>query len=269
MQVYRFMDIGTAKPTRAERAAVNHYLIDVVRPDEEFNASMFADLASRAIRDIHAGDRAVFVAGGTGLYLRVLTGGLLRAPGADPDLRRRYREEILRHGNEYLYEKLRQVDREAAETIRPNDAVRIIRALEIMESTGESIVGLRRRHGFGARPYRYLKIGLLADRSALNRRIDARCDDMVRLGLAEETEKLLGMGFGEDLKPMNSFSYRHMTGYVLGRLALPEAVELMKRDTRHFAKRQWTWFKGEKDIDWRDPSDSDRISDEIRAFLEA
>jgi len=267
MQVYRFMDIGTAKPTPEERSAIPHHLIDIVRPDEEFNASMFSDHAARAIREIRDRGRAVFVAGGTGLYIRVLTGGIITVPGADPELRRRYREDLHRYGSEYLYEKLKHVDPGTAEKIRSRDAVRIIRALEIMDSTGESISGLRRRHGFQTRPYRYLKLGLTTDRIALNRRIDQRCDDMVRCGLAEETENLLKKGFGEDLKPMASFSYRHMAGYVLGRRSLQEAVGMMKRDTRHFAKRQSTWFKGEKDIEWADPTDSAGISEKIDAFF--
>ncbi|MFB3924817.1 MAG: tRNA (adenosine(37)-N6)-dimethylallyltransferase MiaA [Syntrophales bacterium] len=267
MQVYRHMDIGTAKPTREQMSAVRHHLIDVVDPDEDFNAAVFVDLADRAVRELEKEDRNIFLVGGTGLYIRALTGGLFEGPGADSELRGQYREELRLFGKEYLYRKLKEKDPQAASRIKPNDTVRMIRALEVYTLCGQSIVKKQNDHGFRKRPYECLKIGLIKERGRLYRDIDCRCEDMIRKGLVEEVETLLKLGFGETLKPMCTFNYRYIVDYLKGKYPLAEALRWMKRDTRRYAKRQMTWFRRDEEIEWYVPSDITGIKARIEKFL--
>lgn len=270
MQVYRHMDIGTAKPAPEEQAAVRHHLIDVVDPDGEFNASIYFDLAGGAIEMLRREGRPVFVVGGTGLYIRALTGGLISMPGPSADIRARLKGELARFGKPYLYEMLRDLDPASARRIHPNDSVRAIRALEALELTGESITRMQDEHGFGQRRYECLKIGVGPDRAELFRRIDERTGQMIENGLVGETEKLLEMGYGEELKPMQALGYRHIIGYLKGSSGLNEAVEKIKTDTRHYAKRQLTWFRRDPGIEWVHPEngpDNGEIERKIARFL--
>jgi tRNA dimethylallyltransferase len=270
MQVYRHMDIGTAKPTPEEQAAVRHHLIDVVEPDEEFNASIYFDLANSSIETIRKEGRPVFVVGGTGLYIRALTGGLINMPGPSADIRARLKGEMARSGKACLHEMLRDLDPASARRIHPNDSVRTIRALEALELTGESITRMQREHGFGQRRYECLRIGVSVDREELFRRIDERAGRMIENGLVEETQKLLAMGYGEELKPMQALGYRHIAAYLKGRWGLDEAVGKIKTDTRHYARRQLTWFRREPGIEWIDPAevqDGGGIERKIARFL--
>ncbi len=266
MQVYRHMDIGTAKPSPEERAVVRHHLIDVAEPDEEFNAAVYFDLASKTIDRLQGEGRPVFVVGGTGLYIRVLTGGLINMPGPSPDIRARLKSEMARFGKLYIYEILKDLDPASARRIHPNDSVRIIRALEALELTGESITRRQSEHGFAERRYEYLKIGLNLERAELFRRIARRCEQMMADGLVAETEKLLAMGYGEDLKPMQALGYKHIVQLLKGAVGLEEAVEKIKTDTRHYARRQLTWFGKDPEIDWRHPEDGE-IEEKVAQFL--
>jgi len=266
MQVYRFMDIGTAKPSPEEQAAVRHHLIDIVNPDEEFNAAVFFELASNAIDKLWKEGKRIFVVGGTGLYIRVLTGGLIDTPGPSRDLRARLRSEMARFGKPYLYEMLKDLDPPSARRIHPNDSVRIIRAIEALELTGHSITMIQREHGFAERRYDYIKIGVKMDRNDLFRRIEQRTDQMIARGLVAETEKLLEMGYRGDLKPMQALGYKHIIQYLKGALGLDEAVEKIKTDTRHYAKRQLTWFGKDSEIEWHHAEDGD-IEQKIAQFL--
>lgn len=268
MQVYRYMNIGTAKPTIDERQSVHHHLIDIVNPNERFNAALFAELAADIIETLTKKGKAIFVVGGTGLYVRSLLGGLFECPHADDVLREMYRRDLMRYGSGYLYEQLRDLDPGAARKIHHNDAVRIIRALEVIEQTGESIVQKQEEHNFGDRRYDYLKIGLTVSRSLLYEKINERTDHMIRHGLVSEVESLLREGYDERNKPMQSMCYKHIIEYLKGGLELSEAVRLIKRDTRHYAKRQLTWFKKEKDIVWFDPNDETLVMQEIAQFIE-
>ncbi len=267
MQVYRMMDIGTAKPSVEERTRVRHHLIDVVDPDEPFNAAIYNRMAGKVIDDIHAETNPIFVAGGTGLYIKALLGGLFRGPGADESLRNIYRQELECHGKAYLYGKLKEKDKEAAAGIDPNDTVRIIRALEVLELTGESIASKQRKHGFGDISYEYLKIGLLMDRDRLYDGIDRRTDKMIREGLVGEVEGLLERGYHENLKPMRSLGYKHMVSYIKGTYRLEETIGMMKRDTKHYAKRQMTWFGSDREIVWLSPHDIGVAMQRIESFL--
>ncbi len=266
MQVYRHLDIGTSKPTREERERVPHHLIDIVDPDGDFNAALFNRLADGIIRDRY-GKKTLFVVGGTGLYFRVLTGGLIEGPGPDEDLRKSYRDELQREDPSTLYERLRKLDSQAAGRIHPRDTVRLVRALEIAELTGIPISEIQRRHGFREARYDYLKIGLYRDREDLYRRIDSRAELMVAAGLADETTRIIGMGYSENLKPLQSLGYRYFIQYIRQKTTLDEALKSMQRDTRHYARRQMTWFRGEEGIEWFHPDEEGSVKKRIGSFL--
>jgi len=268
MQVYRGMDIGTAKPTPEERMRIPHHLLDVVAPDEPFHVSRYCDLARGVIARLHREGRPVFVVGGTGLYIRALLGGLIDSPGADESLRRAMKEEIKQGGIPSLYEKLRLRDAKAAAQISPRDAVRIIRALEVLELTGRSIVDHQREHRFREKLYEALKIGLTLTREQLQARIVRRTDRMIADGFVEEVGRLLEGGYDRSLKPMQSLGYRHLAAHLAGEEDLEAAIRLIKRDTSHYAKRQMTWFAADREIIWLAPEDYDAAAERIGHFLD-
>ncbi|MFA4915949.1 MAG: tRNA (adenosine(37)-N6)-dimethylallyltransferase MiaA [Syntrophales bacterium] len=267
MQVYRYMDIGTAKPTREEISLVQHHLIDVVNPDEIFNAAMFAKNAGEVIEALNHQKKPVLVVGGTGLYIRALLGGLFECPDADENLREFYQAELKSHGKRYLYEKLKLKDEKAAALINENDVIRVIRAIEVMELTGESILEKQKAHRYGNNLYDCIKIGMMMERDRLYAQINQRTDKMIADGFTDEVHNLLNMGYDETLKPMQSLGYRHMVDYLHGTYSLPETIRLIKRDTRRYAKRQLTWFRADKDIEWFYPKETDAILKRIENFL--
>ena len=267
MQVYRFMDIGTAKPTTEERARAPHHLIDIVDPDKDFDAARFSRAAREIAVAIDRRGAVPIVAGGTGLYIKAMLYGLFRAEPPDPLTRRRLRQEADAVGSEALHRRLAGIDAKAAARIHPHDTFRIIRALETAAATGEPITDHHRRHGFRESPFRVMKIGLHMDRQALYDRIDRRVDTMVDAGLLDEVRGLMSRGYGEDLKSMQSLGYRHMVDFTAGRLTWEEAVRTLKRDTRRFAKRQLTWFRADKEIVWSAPENFSTLFPKIDAFL--
>ena len=267
MQVYRYMDIGTAKPSPAERLLVRHHLIDVVDPDESFNAALFISKARNIINELRVLKKTVFVSGGTGLYIRALLGGLFDGPDANEALRASYRRELAQHGKTYLYEKLESFDEKAARNINPQDTVRIIRALEVFETSGQSITDKQETHRFNERPYETLRIGLVRERDILFERIDRRADQMIADGFTREVQSLLDRGYDGTLKPMQSMGYKHMVHHIQGICSLQEAVRLMKRDTRHYAKRQMTWFGTDREMTWFFTGDFDALREKVDAFL--
>jgi tRNA dimethylallyltransferase len=267
MQVYRHMDIGTAKPTPEERRRIPHHLLDVVDPDEPFDASRYIELAHGVIDSLHRQGKPVFVVGGTGLYIRALLGGLIDGPGADEALRQELKKEMNNRGKAHLYGRLRTRDPRAADRIDQHDGVRIIRALEVLELTGRSIVEHQQEHSFRDSPYAAMRIGLRLDRERLNDRIDRRAERMIADGFAEEVGRLLDMGWGESLKSMQALGYRQMIDCLAGRQSLEQAVGLIKRDTRRYAKRQMTWFAADREIGWLDPGDVEAASGRIDVFL--
>jgi len=267
MQVYRYMDIGTAKPTAEEQRRVTHHLIDVVDPDEDFNAAIYRDMAAGVIDRLEGEGRRIFVVGGTGLYLQALLGGLLQGPGADKDLRARYRDVAERNGTGYLYGLLQEKDAAAARKIHPHDAPRIIRALEYFDTTGASISRERERHGFHEHRYDCLKIGLIIDRSVLYEKIEERTDRMIAAGLVGEVEELLARGYDEETKPMQTMYYRYVMEYIRGKTDMAETVRLLKRDTRRYAKRQMTWFQRDDAMLWHDPGDFEAVAKAVANYL--
>jgi tRNA dimethylallyltransferase len=265
MQVYRGMDIGTAKPTAAEQAAAPHHLIDVVEPDEAFDAARYAELGRAAIFALHRRGRLPVVVGGTGLYIKALLSGLFQAGGRDPEVRRRLRAEAEALGAAGLHARLAECDPVSASRLHANDTLRILRALEVFETTGRPISRLQDEHRFADSPFVALKIGLSLGREALYARIDRRVDVMLAAGLEEEVRGLLGKGYGPGLKPMQSIGYSHMAALVAGRLGRAECIRTLKRDTRRFAKRQLTWFRPDPGIHWSAP---ERGADLIRLSRE-
>lgn len=266
MQVYRGMDIGTAKPTYEEKRGIAHHLMDVVDPDEEYNAAMYRSMALPIITDILSRRKMCFVVGGTGLYIKSLLSGLFKCPPSDPDLRESlYREcDLLGTGN--LHERLKHLDPESAGKIHPNDRVRLIRALEIIQLTNRLPSALSGEHGFRDRSLNALMICMKVSREHLYERINKRSVFMVEGGLVEETENLLMQGYSPDLKPMKAIGYRHIIKYLKKEWTLIEAIHRIQRDTRRYAKRQLTWFRADPEASWVDPEDFDVILKKVKDF---
>lgn len=268
MQVYRYMDIGTAKPSKETRDLIPHHLIDVADPDETYSAARFQREADSAISDAHARGKWILVVGGTGLYLRALTRGLFPFTGRDPILRKSLQEKARKEGVGALYETLTQVDPEASKRIHPHDLFRIIRALEVFFLSGIPITEHHRRHtALGRERYRTLYLGLERERRELFERIEKRIDQMASQGLLEEVQYLLRRGYSPQLPSMKALGYRHMVAYMEGLVSLQEAFETMKRDTKRFARRQLTWFKAMERICWFEPQKQDLILEKVKIFL--
>ena len=267
MQIYRYMDIGTAKPTSEERAHVRHHMVDIADPDEPFDAARYARMARKVVADLNTRHVTPFVVGGTGLYIKALVHGLFRPESTDPDLRSRLRETAATSGSASLHRLLVDTDPEAAARIHPNDTYRIMRALEVKGVTGKAISAHHRAHMFQDDPFRVLKIGIRMDRKALYDRIDSRTDAMLDAGLIDETEGLLARGYAPDLKSMRAIGYRHMVGFIRREFSWDEAVRTFKRDTRRYAKRQLTWFRADPEIAWFGPDERSAISRLIAGFL--
>lgn len=243
-QVYKYFDIGTAKPSPEELAAVPHHLVSVVEPLEPFSAAEYQRLADAAIADISSRGKPVFVVGGTGMYLRILLHGLVEAPGADPELRAELEALAAAEGREAVHRKLAEVDPETAAKLPPKDLVRTIRALEIHEQTGKPASVFRREHAFTEDRYPFRMYVLSPPREELYRRIDARAAAMFQHGLVEEVRELIARGYG-NAAPMRSVGYAQARAVVLGQLSLEEAERLAAQETRRYAKRQLTWFRKE------------------------
>lgn len=250
MQIYRRLDIGTAKPSPEQLSEVRHHLIDVADPDQPFSAADFSDAADAAIKDIISRGKRVVVVGGTGLYIRALLKGLIDSPGGEGELRQTLQNEAIKVGNAVMLEKLRQVDPELAAGLHCNNLVRIIRALEVYQLTGIPLSRYQNEHAFATSRYDTLQIGISVDRALLYKRIDERVEHMLADGLLKEVKGLLAEGFGRELKSMRSIGYKEAVAHLNGELSCDEAAELIKRNTRRYAKRQLTWFKADSDILW-------------------
>lgn len=269
MQVYRRMDIGTAKPSAEERRLIPHHLIDILDPDQDYSAFLFREQAGPIIARLHKEGTPILVVGGTGLYLKALTRGLFASPGADPELRRKLKGRAAREGVSALYGELSEVDPAAAARIHPGDLLRIVRALEVYFQTRRPISEFQVAHGFQEKPYETLKIGLSRDREDLYRRIDLRVDRMIADGWVEEVRTLLRSGYSRELKAMNALGYRHLASHLCGGEGFKQTVEAIKRDTRRFAKRQLTWFRTDGEVCWLspEPENEAKIEDLARRFF--
>ena len=269
MQVYRGFDIGTAKPSADARRRVPHHLLDIAEPTVQFTAAEFASRAAETVLLIHERGRLPFVVGGTGLYLRSLIDGLFPGPGRDPVVRARLEREARTSGLDSLRKELERVDPVYAGLIGPRDKVRMVRALEVYALTQRPISEHFARTKSPVEGVPAVKIGLSLDRPALYRKIEERVDRMFREGLVDEVRRLLGEGIPETAPPFRALGYRHAVRCVRQEMPVQEAVRLTKLDTRHFAKRQMTWFKKMPGVTWLAADDSVALADFLREKLAA
>jgi tRNA dimethylallyltransferase len=249
-QVYRGMDVGTDKPSREERQMVPHRLIDLVNPDESFNAGLYRRQAIDEIDRLYRDSCLPLVVGGTGFYVRTLLNGLCAAPQADPDVREALWREAKDQGYDRLYSRLVEVDPAAAARLHPRDESKVIRALEVFQLSGRRMSEFQQEHGFAEQSFSALIIGLNRDRAALYRRIEERIDWQLAHGLIEETRQLLAQGYQRTSAAMKGLGYRQVAEHLAGEYDGAEMVRRFKRDTRHFSKRQMTWFRKEPGIQW-------------------
>lgn len=252
MQIYRGMDIGTAKPTPEQRRLVYHHLIDIVDPAQPYSVGDYLRDARNAIEGILKSGGTPIVVGGTGLYIRALMKGLLHGPPADLELRERLLRKEADNGEGTLYADLARHDPQAAIKIHPNDLRRTVRALEVFLLRDRKLSDLQREHAFQDQPYIFQLLFLVRGRSELYPRIEQRVDEMIAEGLEDEVKGLMLKGYSRDLISMQALGYSHFIEYFSNRASYGETVELLKRDTRRFAKRQFTWFRREPDARWVD-----------------
>jgi tRNA dimethylallyltransferase len=266
MQVYKYFNIGSAKQGDASRNLVPHHLLDIVEPNEDYNAAIFKDMADVSITDIWSRARVPIVVGGTGLYVRALVYGLFKVHG-DKSLRKHLSELYDRDPLEF-YENVKKVDPDYGLKVSFRDKRRMVRAMEVFQLTGFSMSEWTLRHGFKNPRYEVFKIGLAKPRDELFRRINQRVEEMLKKGWIEEVKEILAMGFDEHLKPFSSIGYREIIEYLHGFITYEDMVKDIKKFTRHYAKRQFTWFLRENDIIWHEyPEDKEAIKRKVIDFL--
>lgn len=256
MQIYKKMDIGTAKITREEMEGVPHYLVDELDPAQEFNVVVFQKMAKEAMERIYRRSKIPIVVGGTGFYIQAL---LYDIDFSEHDGKEIYREKLKKdqeqYGSQYLYDQLKKVDPEYAKTVHANNIKKVIRALEYYEETGQKLSSHNLLQRQKESPYRAAYLVLNDDRQRLYERIDQRVDEMIRQGLIEEVRGLIAEGYTKDMVSMQGLGYKEFFDYFDNKISLEEVISLIKRDTRHFAKRQLTWFRREKNVVWFDKSE--------------
>ena len=262
-QIYRQMDIGTAKPTPEEQQAARHHLIDCVDISQPFSVAGYQSFADTAIADIQNRGNRVLLVGGAGLYFRVIVDGLFEGPGADPALRKRLEGEVAQFGVDALHDRLRVCDPESADRIHPNNIVRVIRALEVYELTGTPMSQLQQQWHPEKQRYPFIAFGLTMPRALLYCRIEQRVDVMLANGLIAEVESLLAAGYGRDTIALRSFGYKELIAYLDGDCTYLEAISQLKQNTRRFAKRQLTWFRKDTRIEWLDRESTPDIIENI------
>lgn len=251
MQIYKYMDIGTAKPPKEEMQGIPHYLIDEVEPDQEFNVALFQKKAFQYIDTILSKKKFPMVVGGTGLYISSLVYPLdFTESVSNWEYREKLNKIADEKGNIYLHNLLKEIDPESAKNIHPNNRKRVIRALEVYQETGKTMSDYKQEAKNKDLPFSFIMIGLTMERQLLYERIDRRVDVMIEKGLIEEVKWLLGKGYNKSLISMQGLGYKEIVGYLEGQYTLEEAIYILKRDTRRFAKRQLTWFRRDNRIHW-------------------
>lgn len=271
MQVYRYMDIGTAKVTDEEKSGIPHHLIDIRNPNEQYDAASFVQDTLNLIKSIKKRGAIPFITGGTGLYLKALIQGLFPEPVIDQTVREKLKRQLEKEGREVLHQKLLRVDPASAKRIHINDSQRLVRALEIYESSGTPwSVLLTHQHQKTIKRHfsNMLQIGLYREREALYKRINQRSKMMFDNGLVEEVRQLRNMGYDDELPSMQSIGYRHANKILDNNGTLESTISDLARDTRHYAKRQLTWFRSNKDIVWCDAGENSTINGKVRSFFD-
>lgn len=268
MQVYKYMDIGSAKITPEEMDGVRHYLVDELEPFDEFHVVKFQEYAQKYLNEIYAHGKIPIIAGGTGFYIQALLNDIdFTEQESDSAYRKELETLAEEHGNQYLHDRLKEVDPESAEAIHPNNRKRVIRALEFYQETGRKISEHNAKEQMRTSPYNFAYFVLNDERSHLYKRIDARVDKMIEDGLEAEVRRLKEMGCTKDMVAMQGIGYKEMLSYLDGSYSLEEAVYIIKRETRHFAKRQITWFKRERDVIWLNKNEFDYKNEAILAYM--
>ena len=270
MQVYKQMDIGSAKIKPSEMDGIPHYLVDILEPDEEFHVVLFQQMAKQAIQKIYEKGKIPILVGGTGFYIQAV---LYDIDFSENEKDTSYREELEKlaqtKGAEYLHDRLREVDEKSAQDIHANNVKRVIRALEYFHQTGEKISEHNEEQRKKVSPYNFSYFLLNDERAHLYERINLRVDQMINEGLVREVQSLKEKGYTRDMVSMQGLGYKEMLDYLDNKCSLEEAVEIIKRDTRHFAKRQITWFKRESDVTWIDKKEYDYNEERIlKAMLQ-
>jgi tRNA dimethylallyltransferase len=268
MQVYRGFDIGTDKLPVQKRRGIPHHLLDILEPKNQFTAADFVGLALKAIRDIISRQKLPIVTGGTGLYIRSLLEGLFPGGEGDIEIRKVLENEADEKGLEFLHRKLEKLDPAYASKIGAQDRVRIIRALEVFQATGKNMTENFFLTQSPVKEYKILKLGLRLERHVLYERIEKRVDRMFASGIVEETKRLLNSGIPDDAPPFRALGYNQVLSCLRGEIGREEAMELTKRETRRYAKRQMTWFKKMDGIQWFSPGEFEEIKDAVSGFLE-
>ncbi len=266
LQVYRELDIGTAKPSLEERARAPHHLIDVADPPEMYDAARFCREGRAVLEGLRRRGVPPLVVGGTGLYLKALLSGLFAEGEPAPEVRERVRQELASLGLAALYARLTHLDPATAARLHPHDTYRIVRALEVMAATGRPLSELISAHRFQDTPYEVLKLGLEIDREELYRRIELRVEVMLEQGWLDEVEGLLTR-YPPTLKPLQALGYRHLINYLTGRWSWEEALTLLTRDTRRYAKRQFTWFGSDPAVRWFHPDQVEEMAAALAEFF--
>lgn len=272
MQVYRYMDIGTAKVSDAERRQVEHHLIDILDPDEQYDASRFVHDAREAIKKIASRGKTPLITGGTGLYLLALTNGLFDEVNVKDEERKRLRERLDNEGRDALHQELLQVDPDTGRRIHKNDTQRLLRGLEIYYSTGMPWSEHILKQALvvtGTRLNKMLQIGLTCERDLLHDRIKARSVGIMQVKFKNEVEWLIEKGYTQELPSMKSIGYRHMSACIAGQWDLDTATAALIQDTRRYAKRQMTWFRRHQEMRWHDIQCTDKALVDIAHFLQA
>ena len=270
MQVYKYMDIGTAKVTKEETQGIKHYLVDELYPDEEFNIKVFQEKALKYIDEIHSRGKIPILVGGTGFYINsVIYKNDFDETTADSDFRNKLKQTAREKGNEFVHNMLKEVDQASYESIHPNNLKRVIRALEFYNQTGKPISLHNEEEKKREEFFNAALIILNMDRETLYGRIDERVDIMVKDGLVEEVKKLLDMGYNENMVSMKGIGYKELIPYFKGECSLEYAISEIKKNTRHFAKRQVTWFKYQTDGLWiaMDGKSKESAAEEIISYL--
>lgn len=270
MQVYKQMDIGSAKIKPSEMEGIPHYLLDILEPDEEFHVVLFQQMAKQAIQKIYKKGKIPILVGGTGFYIQAV---LYDIDFLENEKDTSYREELEKlaqtKGAEYLHDRLREVDEKSAQDIHANNVKRVIRALEYFHQTGEKISEHNEEQRKKVSPYNFSYFVLNDERAHLYEKINLRVDQMINEGLVREVQSLKEKGYTRDMVSMQGLGYKEMLDYLDNKCSLEEAVEIIKRDTRHFAKRQITWFKRESDVTWIDKKEYDYNEERIlKAMLQ-